>query len=385
MRTKPLVTRLAAVATVVVVAACQDGFRPTPPDGPAVHFTHAAVAEWFAQSAPEVMALPRTVFADHDERTNQLVFGIESESERSAVEGALARLGVPDGAYRIEVTEPIVPMSDNLRSRHRPTVGGIQIHFSMFLCTLGFNADHGGGRSFVTNSHCTDKQGENSGTVYYQPTSSVDPNAIGVEADDPAYFRGGECPRGRVCRFSDASRALYDSGTESSRGTIAKTTGENDGSLTVDGSFTVATQDNDNTTFSGTLNKVGRTTGWTSGTVSNTCVTVNVSGSNITLLCQTIVSNDIQIVAGGDSGSPVFRVTSGTDVDLVGILWGGNSSGTLFVFSPFKQIQDELGTMTATATGEAPPPDDGSGDGGGDDDGGGGNCPPGNPDHKNCQ
>jgi hypothetical protein len=35
-------------------------------------------------------------------------------------------------------------------------------------------------------------------------------------------------------------------------------------------------------------------------------------------------------------------------VQLVGILWGGNSSGTLFVFSPFKQIRDELGAITAT-------------------------------------
>jgi hypothetical protein len=53
-------------------------------------------------------------------------------------------------------------------------------------------------------------------------------------------------------------------------------------------------------------------------------------------------------VGGGDSGSGVFRVTSGDNVQLLGILWGGNSSGTLFVFSPLKNIQQELGTLVAT-------------------------------------
>jgi hypothetical protein len=54
------------------------------------------------------------------------------------------------------------------------------------------------------------------------------------------------------------------------------------------------------------------------------------------------------VVGGGDSGSNVFRVTSGDNVQLVGILWGGNSNGTLFVFSPLKSVRDELGALTAT-------------------------------------
>jgi hypothetical protein len=75
-----------------------------------------------------------------------------------------------------------------------------------------------------------------------------------------------------------------------------------------------------------------------------------VSGSNITQLCQTYVEdpNGAVLVGGGDSGSNVFRITSGDNVQLVGILWGGSSNGKLFVFSPLKQVQDELGSLTAT-------------------------------------
>jgi hypothetical protein len=52
------------------------------------------------------------------------------------------------------------------------------------------------------------------------------------------------------------------------------------------------------------------------------------------------------IVQGGDSGSPVFRIDSGDNVTLLGNLWGGNSYGTLFVYSPLSGIEGELGALT---------------------------------------
>jgi hypothetical protein len=92
------------------------------------------------------------------------------------------------------------------------------------------------------------------------------------------------------------------------------------------------------------VTKVGRTTGRTAGTVSQTCVNTNVSGSNITQLCQTFANYGN---AGGDSGSPVFRITTLPSVVLVGINWGGN--GTISVFSPITQIQQELGALNTCA------------------------------------
>jgi hypothetical protein len=337
-------------ASVALVAACQDMPTPSGPPAlsPSLSRQEAAqqAAAAFDRASAEVLALPGTVFADYDEVNGRLLFGVENLAAVRGVQTALGRLGLPSATYEIKITEPIV-FAATLRDKFDPTQGGIQIHFGQYLCTLGFNVTHvaTNERSFITNSHCTNTQGGVEGTQYYQPTSSVDGTVIATEVADPTYFRGGVCPRGKKCRYSDASRARYATARGSTQGAIAKTTGFNNNDLTVAGSFTITAQD-DNATAApvGTVvNKVGRTTGWTQGKVTNTCVNTNVSGSNITQLCQTFVGAS---VAGGDSGSPVFAGTS--SVTLVGILWGGSSSGGSYVFSPLKQIQQELGSLNAT-------------------------------------
>jgi len=339
---------LALVACAALLAACQDAppVAPTAQTAVGSQGRQDQLATWFRQASPAVLALGGTVFADHDEVANRLVFGVENAAAIPGVRNALAHLGIPSSAYEVQVTAPIRQVA-TLRDRMRPTQGGTQIHFGQYLCTMGFNVTFGGGRSFITNSHCTNTQGGTEGTRYYQPLSSVDATVIATEAADPTYFRGGACPRGKKCRYSDASRAAYSSAVASERGYIAKTTGANNGSLTIAGVFTVTAQDNTATAapVGTTVNKVGRTTGWTRGNVSRTCVNTNVSGSNIAQLCQTFVSAG---VGSGDSGSPVFRITSGDNVTLVGILWGGSSDNKTFVFSPLKQIQQEIGTFTAT-------------------------------------
>lgn len=361
----------AVASSVIVVAACTDTPTPNEPSVSGLETSaersqeaQDRLAALFPGVSSEIMAMPATVYADNDEVQHKLVFGVENESAIPGITRALLARGLSSEEFVVKVTEPIRQLA-TLRDVFRPTIGGIQINFPGYLCTMGFNVDHAGGRSFITNSHCTNTQGGVDDTPYYQPVSSVDPTVIAVEVADPIYQSGiSGCSAGKVCRHSDASRALYNSGTTSSRGYIAKTTGVNTGSLTTSGNFTITAQDNSNTTFSGTINKVGRTTGWTAGNVSGTCVTVNVSGSNVQQICQTLVTNNsANIVGAGDSGSPVFKITSGDNVTLVGILWGGGGS-TQFVFSPLKNIQDELGGVTATS--------DGSGGGSG----GGGTEPP---------
>lgn len=353
MRCKLSILTISVVALAVLSACSDDAREPLGPSGP-IEVSRAnpdSLPRWFARSSPVVLALPGTVFADHDEANNRLLFGVQNAAAIRGVSTALGRIGIPSSSYAIQVVEPI-EMVATLRNRWRPTQGGIQIHFTQFLCTLGFNADEGTQRSFITNSHCTAKQGGVQNTTYFQPTSTVDGTVIATEVEDPNYFRGGACPQGRKCRFSDSSRALYSTGVASTRGSIARTSAPNNGGLDVTGSFTITSQDNVTTDFANgtTINKIGRTTGWTQGIVTNSCVNTNVSGTNITQLCQTFVSNPggAVVVGGGDSGSNVFRIISGSNVQLVGILWGGNGSGTQFVFSPFKQIRDELGPITAT-------------------------------------
>src|SRR5215218_3207312 len=152
MNSRNTARRAALVASVAFVAACQDA-----PTAPTVEAARAQQAQdrleaLFQRASPEVMALPGTVFADNDEVAGRLVFGVENIAAIRGVQTALARLGIASSDYSIELTPPIHAMV-TLRDRFRPTQAGIQIHFTQYLCTMGFNVDHAGGRSFVTNSH----------------------------------------------------------------------------------------------------------------------------------------------------------------------------------------------------------------------------------------
>jgi hypothetical protein len=347
--------RLAVAAATTLVAACQDG-TPSDPIAPSLERSARAqerLEAVFQRVSPDVMDLPGTVFADNDEAAGKVVIGVEHMGAARGVQNAMQRLGVAEQDYAVELAQPI-QLASTLRDVFRPTVAGIQINFPGYLCTMGFNVDHAGGRSFITNSHCTSTQGGVESTPYWQPLQSVDGTQIATEVDDPVYRKNiAGCSRGKKCRYSDASRALYASNVVSTRGEIAQTTGANNGSLTVSSTspvFTINAQDNITTRFKigTTVNKVGRTTGWTRGNVTNTCVTTNVSGSTVQLLCQSFVSDPggATVVSGGDSGSPVFT-NSNSSATLVGILWGGSSDNKLFVFSPLKNIQDELGSFNA--------------------------------------
>ena len=70
-------------------------------------------------------------------------------------------------------------------------------------------------------------------------------------------------------------------------------------------------------------------------------VDTNLSGSDITQLCQNFVS---ATVGSGDSGSPVFAIGSGSNVSLLGILWGGSGSQS-YVYSPIANIHNDLGNL----------------------------------------
>jgi hypothetical protein len=89
-----------------------------------------------------------------------------------------------------------------------------------------------------------------------------------------------------------------------------------------------------------TLHMVGRTSGWISGQVTATCFNVSIPNTNKVLLCQDKASYPSQ---GGDSGSPVFRITNFPDVNdvhLVGSHHGVTGSG---IFSYLGNIYLDLG------------------------------------------
>jgi len=288
--------------------------------------------------------LPGVVFTDADETRGRLVVGVLDRGGEGQVRGRLRALGIDSQSVDVVETDAIFALA-TLRDRSPDIVGGLQIRFSQFLCSIGFPAFRNGVRGFVTASHCSDKQGTVDGTTYYQPLDQIPADLIGNEIADPPYVRNG-CARGRKCRLSDSNFSRSAGPRGVTNGAIARTTGLN--SLTINPqnpTFTI-TAEGGEAEVGDPANKVGRTTGWTRGLVSNTCVNTGVSGSTIVLLCQTFVTASGVIVQGGDSGSPVFGDPSGSgNVTLLGGLWGGNSAGTQFVYSPIANIEAELGEL----------------------------------------
>jgi hypothetical protein len=256
-----------------------------------------------------------------------------------------------------------------------PIVNGTFVQVVVQLCTLGlpvYSWDmHNEG--ILTASHCSlGPLGENRGTNFAQgpPASDV----VATETMDLELFdykTHPECPMYRLCRFSDAVFASYSVANAGIRGRISRTL--NFCVSSVAPCFLTLTRPTDDiriaqatfgmftdTTglFTGMeLDKVGRSSGWTRGPITNTCVDVNVkldksdtiNPHNITMLCQTLVDT---IALPGDSGAPVFENFNGYDAgDFAGILWGTNEDRTRMIFSPIDGIQKDLGTFTFNQAG----------------------------------
>ncbi len=284
------------------------------------------------------LSIDGVVALDVDERSNRVRISIDEDlnpKQRSQLRRRLMRMGADPDAVSIEESPVFLP-HQTVGNTVRPVVGGLQIGFPGFICTLGFVFNNA--TQFVTNSHCTLVQGGVENTPYRQNSGGP---LIGVEVLDPPYLPTlPGCPPGRVCRLSDSAFANFNNSTTRTQGAIARTVTCNAGGLgdfTLNGTFGIVATATAN--VGATVTKVGNTTGCRRGTVLQTCVDVNVFGTNITLLCQTIVgaSGGLPMSLAGDSGSPVF-IQGGNNVTAVGLLWGGNGTGSLMVYSPMNQL-----------------------------------------------
>ncbi|HEX6904930.1 MAG TPA: trypsin-like serine protease [Thermoanaerobaculia bacterium] len=295
-----------------------------------------------------LLGLPGVVYLDVDEATNRVVLGVDATSrtkslDRDRLEAELLFRNVPREAVEIRETGTFAEVL-GVQDKFRPAPGGVQISFTGFLCTLGFNATRGNVFGFVTNSHCSLARGTDDGTRYYQ--SSQAGGAIGTKLADPEYITDSRCPAGRKCRFSDSAFVKYDKKNLGAVAKIVRPTNASS-SLTVNPAnarFTI-TKKNGGAASGQTVNKVGRSTGWSAGPVTATCADISSSVTEYTQFCQNVVRADTQ---GGDSGSPVFIRTNKNNITLVGILWAGGSDGagnTIFAFSPLENIEMELGTL----------------------------------------
>jgi hypothetical protein len=330
-------------------------------------FAYAQLDAWYRLARPGAFGVAGIILGDVDEAQNRIRFGVADAAAAAAVRDVVAALGIPDAAVIVDERAPFRTVA-TLRDDIAPLQGGLQINFLnaggvvgvSLLCTLGFNAIIDGVSSFITNSHCSQVEGgEETPTDYYQPLQDPDgdrmvnpENLIAVEADDPHWFISLDCPLAPAvqCRWSDASRAAYipTAAAQAQLGRIARTvrpsTSLTDVELTIDGHFTIR-REQARGVVGEIANKVGRTTGWTLGTTTETCVDVLALGTTHMRLCQEVVA---AVVDGGDSGSPVFRRNGpGSNVTLLGVLWGGSTddANPEFVYSPMFGIERELGPL----------------------------------------
>jgi hypothetical protein len=287
------------------------------------------------------LGLPGLISLDLDEVRNRVVFGIDRRSsadDRAALVRAVRDRGVPQEAVLIEDADPI-ELIVNLQDDIRPQPGGVNIDVTDGVCTLGFNVHFEAGNGFVTASHCTDNQGQ------------VDNDYVGwgQEERDPPFTSGSPCPTGRQCRYSDSALIYYAFVVEQGDdATIARTTqrgGNCPASRVISGTDPrlIVRGTSSGPSYGTTLDKIGRTTGWTTGTVTSTCVDINISSSR-TLLCQYGAGLGVQI---GDSGSPVFAFDDADGATLYGIIWASSGGWCESAyFSDIDWIDYELGPMT---------------------------------------
>src|SRR6266852_102072 len=342
----------------------------------------------FKEALRDVLTIHDTVYLDADESCGCVTVAISSERARPLVENFIKLTEVPAHAVRVQLTAPVSPWQD-LTGQFRPMVGGIQIKndagFFSFLglgiggtCTMTIVATRFGIAGIITASHCTRVQGGVEATSFYQNGKNLfGVDYVAHESADPVWVPGiPSCPTGSLCRSSDSAFAVVDIGNQNaaldaiarpntlclSPATPATSSpcSLNLPSLT---SMLTVTATAGPPLMGTVVTKVGRSTGWTGGPVTATCVTPS-TGTPLVPLCSTMAT-----VGGtfGDSGAPVFTIPAGagataTTATLVGLTWGGTSTTTAssMFFSPIGAVVSDLSPLAlfppATDPGPTGPP-----------------------------
>ena len=325
--------------------------------------------DWYERKRDAVWAIPAVHMTEIDEGENRLEVQIDHLEHTSAVESALVDSGVPVDAVVIRTgvkPEPAIGLPQGTPTLTGAAsggnlVGGYKIT-GYHACTLGFISKHNGKTGFITNGHCTQPFYWNGGVQsqkFYQPSSTVNPTAVGTEISDPpisATLDG--CANTYKCRYSDSTFIETSVGTGVSLGVIAKPTGIRSTTVSTNSSFRVV-KDSGTASLNQIVHKVGQTTGWTSGKVVQSCADVRRIHADpathtvvlkVQLLCQDVVKDGPEKIGeGGDSGSPVFQIANapeGNDVHLLGLLWAVNNGDPEDKYFWYSRIENVYGELT---------------------------------------
>jgi hypothetical protein len=291
---------------------------------------------------------------DIDERRGLVVIGATSSTIASRLGEALST-SLSKQLVVFETVQPAVLTTTTLNYRRRPITGGYEIGPS--ACTTTIGARRGSEELILTNSHCSAAAWSLDGGSIRQNNSGTAP-FFGAEVTDPPTYACGtlfvprRCRRADVTAYSATGIDLFPTDTLGwAPGLIARTTFGVSGLAQTSGSDIVDSLDPHWTVIAEVdyplvgeaVHKVGITTGWTFGSVYDTCKDVRLGTHGRPLIVCTDKAH--LNLEPGDSGSPIFGMYGGfpNTVAFYGVGFGheGGSSG---LFSNFGQIKQDLGS-----------------------------------------
>ena len=230
----------------------------------------------------------------------------------------------------------------SVREYYRPVFGGLQLvneeggPVLWGVCTLGWNVVNASTleEGFLTAGHCLNPPLPVSTGLLGARFTNNDPSrgtlgTVRLNAPWQDYSLDPQCAGYSLCTAADVIWIKHDY-PQNSRHTVARTAyagvGDGAGSISITGTFYPGAASYTIATGGLPANKVGRLTGWTSGSIVQTCVAV--TSENDGQVSMVSCSHKAMMRVGqGDSGGPVFYDNGGGSITPLGVLWGGPPGG----------------------------------------------------------
>jgi len=260
------------------------------------------------------------------------------------VTGPISALGPQTGTA-------LLPRATHTTSRLRPVPIGVSTgHFNITAGTIGAWVTDGTNDFALSNNHVyADENNASVGDNVLQPgpyDGGVNPSdAIATLSDfEHIHFNNfGQCLMKRKrCNEIDAAIAVVSSGIVVDYETPA-------------GGYGTPNETSVAAVLGQAVQKYGRTTSLTKGTITGINATVNVgySSGDALFVDQIIVEDTGAFIQGGDSGS--LLVTDDAGLNPVGLLYAGNGDGTFAVANHIDVVLARFGVTVDDGDGAVQP------------------------------
>lgn len=295
------------------------------------------------QQALAVRPNVKLVTLDANEAINQISVGVLDSAGLKQVFADSRSLGIPDAAISVSIMSNAPTIATDLAGRFRPTIGGVVLSANApspptsATCSLGWNVtrvDSGAVQFYITAAHCLKAiLGEDvgpgsgiSGGISYQPGNLTSDELGSLSYVSEWNESGCDGAHGTLCTSSDVMQIRYYAGITGTKA-VAKTQVVGTSSAGSTDQVGLFTSNGLTAAVAGqSVDKVGYHSGWTRGSVVQTCETVYFNLGTQPIDGQSweghkcLIRTTGSVVVLGDSGSPLFTTPAPTAPTLVGTL-----------------------------------------------------------------